>query len=93
MHSNRLAGILAVLCAMPSAALAQQQEEEIVVVGKYLLYGSGQCSQNTNAHHRCAAKPFQLITADQITLQGFTSIGDIINYTPRRKHITGRRPP
>ena len=81
MHSNRLAGILAVLCAMPSAALAQQQEEEITVIGKY-LYTDQVNALKTPTPIIDVPQSLSIITADQITLQGFTSVGDIINYTP-----------
>ena len=81
MYSNRLAAILAVLCAMPLAALAQQQEEEIIVIGKY-LYTDQVNALKTPTPIIDVPQSLSIITADQITLQGFTSIGDIINYTP-----------
>ena len=81
MYSNRLVGTLALLCAMPLAALAQQQEEEIIVIGKY-LYTDQVNALKTPTPIIDVPQSLSIITADQITLQGFTSIGDIINYTP-----------
>lgn len=81
MFSYRLAGVLAVLFAMPSAAHAQQQEEEITVIGKY-LYTDQVNALKTPTPIIDVPQSLSIVTADQITLQGFTSIGDIINYTP-----------
>ena len=81
MSSYRLAGVLAVLCAMPLAAHAQQQEEEIIVIGKY-LYTDQVNALKTPTPVIDVPQSLSIVTADQITLQGFTSIGDIINYTP-----------
>ena len=64
-----------------SAALAQQQEEEITVVGKY-LYTDQVNALKTPTPIIDVPQSLSIITADQITLQGFTSVGDIINYTP-----------
>ena len=81
MLSYRLVGILAVLFAMPLAAQAQQQEEEIIVIGKY-LYTDQVNALKTPTPIIDVPQSLSIVTADQITLQGFTSIGDIINYTP-----------
>lgn len=81
MFSYRLAGVLVVLCAMPLVAHAQQQEEEIIVIGKY-LYTDQVNALKTPTPVIDVPQSLSIITADQITLQGFTSIGDIINYTP-----------
>lgn len=81
MFSYRLVGFLVVLCAMPSAAHAQQQEEEITVIGKY-LYTDQVNALKTPTPIIDVPQSLSIVTADQITLQGFTSIGDIINYTP-----------
>ena len=81
MFSYRLLGLLAVLFAMPLAAYAQQQEEEIIVIGKY-LYTDQVNALKTPTPIIDVPQSLSIVTADQITLQGFTSIGDIINYTP-----------
>ena len=81
MFSYRLVGVLVVLCAMPLAAYAQQQEEEIIVIGKY-LYTDQVNALKTPTPIIDVPQSLSIVTADQITLQGFTSIGDIINYTP-----------
>ena len=81
MFNCRLAGVLAVLFAMPLAAHAQQQEEEIIVIGKY-LYTDQVNALKTPTPIIDVPQSLSIVTADQITLQGFTSIGDIINYTP-----------
>jgi len=85
MDSYRLAGLLAALCALPLAAHAQQQEEpepeEIVVVGKH-LYKDQVNALKTPTPIVDVPQSLSIVTADQIALQGFTSIGDIINYTP-----------
>ncbi len=81
MYNYRLVGVLVFLCAMPLAAHAQQQEEEIIVTGKY-LYTDQVNALKTPTPIIDVPQSLSIITADQITLQGFTSIGDIINYTP-----------
>ena len=82
MHNCRLAWVLAVLCAMPSAALAQEEDlQEIVVIGKY-LYTDQVNALKTPTPIIDVPQSLSIVTADHITLQGFTSIGDIINYTP-----------
>lgn len=81
MFSYRLVGFLVALCAMPLAAHAQQQEEEIIVIGKY-LYMDQVNALKTPTPIIDVPQSLSIVTADQITLQGFTSIGDIINYTP-----------
>ena len=81
MNSCRLVVFLVALCAMPLAMHAQQQEEEIIVTGKY-LYTDQVNALKTPTPVIDVPQSLSIITADQITLQGFTSIGDIINYTP-----------
>lgn len=82
MHTYRLAAVLVVLCAMPLAAHAQQEEgEEIIVIGKY-LYTDQVNALKTPTPIIDVPQSLSIVTTDQITLQGFTSIGDIINYTP-----------
>ena len=81
MYNYRLFGLLAVLIGLPFTALAQQQEEEIIVTGKY-LYTDQVNALKTPTPIIDVPQSLSIITADQITLQGFTSIGDIIDYTP-----------
>ena len=84
MNKYCLAGILAAHCALPLAAQAQQQEEEleeIIVVGRY-LYTDQVNALRTPTPIIDVPQSLSIITADQIALRGFASIGDIINYTP-----------
>ena len=72
------------LCAMPLAAHAQQQEEEVeevVVVGRY-LYSDQVNALRTPTPIIDVPQSLSIVTADQIALRGFTSIGDIVDYTP-----------
>lgn len=84
MNKHCLAGILAVHCALPLTARAQQQEpelQEITVVGRY-LYTDQVNALRTPTPIIDVPQSLSIITADQIALRGFTSIGDIINYAP-----------
>ncbi|MEM7705910.1 MAG: TonB-dependent siderophore receptor [Pseudomonadota bacterium] len=58
-----------------------EEVEELVVVGKY-LYSDEVNALKTPTPVLDVPQSLSIITADQITLQGFTSIGDIINYAP-----------
>lgn len=83
-YKSRTIPVLAALCAMPLAVQAQPQDEsleEIVVVGKY-LYTDQVNALRTPTPIIDVPQSLSIITADQITLQGFTSLGDIVNYTP-----------
>ncbi len=83
---SRLLGAAA-LCAtlLSSAAFAQDSEtytlDEIVVVSKY-LYTDRVNALKTPTPVIDVPQSLSIVTADQITQQGFTSIGDIIDYTP-----------
>ena len=81
MYQCRLAGVLVTLWVMPLATYAQQQEEEIIVTGKH-LYTDQVNALKTPTPVIDVPQSLSIVTADQITLQGFTSIGDLINYTP-----------
>jgi len=84
MEKYRLASFAVVMCAMSFGAHAQQQEEEleeIVVVGRY-LYSNQVNALRTPTPIVDVPQSLSIVTADQIALQGFTSIGDIVNYTP-----------
>ncbi len=80
----RLARVLPILWAIPAAAQAQQQAgelEEIVVLGRY-LYTDQVNALRTPTPIIDVPQSLSIITADQIRMQGFTSLGDIVNYTP-----------
>ncbi len=86
MKPSRLAGVAVILCALPlaSVAYAQQQEkelEEIVVVGRY-LYSDQVNALRTPTPIIDVPQSLSIVTADQIALRDFASIGDIVNYTP-----------
>ena len=84
MQTSRLAWVAAILCALPLAAHTQQhgeQLEEIVVVGRY-LYSDQVNALRTPTPIIDVPQSLSIITAEQITLQGFTSISDIVNYSP-----------
>ncbi len=79
-----LARALPILCVIPAAAQAQQQEaelEEIVVLGRY-LYTDQVNALRTPTPIIDVPQSLSIVTADQIRMQGFTSLGDIISYTP-----------
>lgn len=74
----------ALLAALSSNALAQTapvQEDEIIVTGQY-LYADTVNALKTPTPIINVPQSLSIFTAEQITDQGFTSIGDIINYTP-----------
>ncbi len=84
MGRCRFVVCLAVLCALAPFAQAEQQEstlEEIVVVAKY-LYADRVNALKTPTPILNVPQSLSIVTAEQIALQGFTSIGDIIDYTP-----------
>ncbi|MDJ0920957.1 MAG: TonB-dependent siderophore receptor [Henriciella sp.] len=56
-------------------------QETVVVVGQY-LYADQVNALKTPTPIIDVPQSLSIVTADQITQQGFTSIGDIINYTP-----------
>ena len=67
------------------AAFAEDSQanmlDEIVVVGKY-LYTDQVNALKTPTPVIDVPQSLSIVTSDQITQQGFTSIGDIIDYTP-----------
>ncbi len=80
----RLAWVLPILWAIPAAAQSQQQDgelEEIVVLGRY-LYTDQVNALRTPTPIIDVPQSLSIVTADQIRMQGFTSLGDIVNYTP-----------
>ncbi len=84
MNSYRWIVLLGTLSAIPFATQAQQGNqplEEIVVVGKY-LYTDRVNALKTPTPIVDVPQSLSIVTAEQIRLQGFTSIGDLIDYIP-----------
>ena len=83
----RLASLLAILCAFPLGTHAQQVDndhndiEEIVVVARH-LYTDRVNALKTPTPIIDVPQSLSIVTSDEITLQGFESIGDIVDYTP-----------
>ncbi|GAB5500587.1 MAG: TonB-dependent siderophore receptor PiuA [Pseudohongiellaceae bacterium] len=71
--------------SLAASAVAQDDDatlvEELVVRGQY-LYRDQVNALRTPTPIIDVPQSLSIITAEQITQQGFTSIGDIINYTP-----------
>lgn len=72
---------LAVAVPMANAQLSGDEIEEIVVRGQ-VLYRDQVNALRTPTPIIDVPQSLSIVTAEQITQQGFTSIGDIINYTP-----------
>ena len=76
------------------AAFAEDSQanmlDEIVVVGKY-LYTDQVNALKTPTPVIDVPQSLSIVTSDQITQQGFTSIGDIIDYTPGVNSSQGER--
>lgn len=77
--------IVATAAIAPVFGMAQQDEmltlEEIVSEGRY-LYSDQINALKTPTPIIDVPQSLSILTSEQITQQGFTSIGDIINYTP-----------
>ena len=73
----------ALLAVFSQTAIAQTSanEDEIIVRGQY-LYSDQINALKTPTPIIDVPQSLSIITSEQITQQGFTSIGDIINYTP-----------
>ncbi len=71
--------------ALTSSAFAQdgtgEEEDEIIVRGKY-LHADQMTALKSPTPIIDVPQSLSIVTADQITNQGFDSISDIINYTP-----------
>lgn len=83
---SRLLGAAALSATLLApAAFAEDSQaymlDEIVVVGKY-LYTDQVNALKTPTPVIDVPQSLSIVTSDQITQQGFTSIGDIIDYTP-----------
>ena len=80
-----LAVAMGALFAMPLAAHGQQDDsgeiDEIVVIGRYLQADQINALR-TPTPILDVPQSLSIVTADQIALQGFASIGDIIDYIP-----------
>ena len=72
---------LAVAVPMANAQSSGDEIEEIVVRGQ-VLYRDQVNALRTPTPIIDVPQSLSIVTAEQITQQGFTSIGDIINYTP-----------
>jgi len=75
---------VAVLALATSPAVAQSSDdeiEEIVVKGQYLFRDQVNALR-TPTPIIDVPQSLSIFTADQIAERGFTSVGDIINYTP-----------
>ena len=65
---------------IPNIALAAEVEDEIVVVGQY-LYTDQVNALKAPTPIIDVPQSLSIVTADEITKRGFTSVGQIINYT------------
>ena len=88
MNRHLLSTGLLFLCACAPFAHAEQQDlqqdfalEEIVVVAKH-LYADRINALKTPTPILDVPQSLSIVTAEQIAVQGFTSIGDIVDYTP-----------
>ena len=83
--SFRLFGVSALSLAMAApysnAQSSGEEIEEIVVLGRFLFRDQVNALR-TPTPIIDVPQSLSIVTAEQITQQGFTSIGDIINYTP-----------
>jgi len=81
MNKNRVAAFIAALLISNSVSAQDEKDiEEIRVEGKYLSSNEVN-SVKTPTPIIDVPQSLSIITADQITEQGITSIGDIIDYT------------
>ena len=86
MPKFSLGSVLFALCAVSLTTYAQQEEEskeleEVKVIGRY-LYTDQVMALKTPTPILDVPQSLSVITADQIELQGFTSLGEIVDYTP-----------
>ena len=80
-------GAIAIVAAIQAVAWGQNQQDEIVTLDEYVAVGRYLHTDQVNALR--TPKPvldvpqsLSIFTADLIILQGFTSLSDIVNYTP-----------
>ena len=77
-------GAITILALLQAAAWGQDEVvtlDEFVAVGRY-LYTDQVNALRTPTPVIDVPQSLSIVTADRITLQGFTSLGDIVNYTP-----------
>ncbi len=78
----RLAGAASIAALMAAASAAHAEaKDEIIVIGR-VLYTDQVNALKAPTPIIDVPQSLSIVTADQITQQGFTSIGEIINYTP-----------
>lgn len=82
MNKTAIASLLLAL-SISTTAVAQQSKdiEELIVEGKYLSTEQAN-SVKTPTPIIDVPQSLSIVSAEQITEQGFTSVGDIIDYTP-----------
>ena len=78
---TRISAVSLLVLVAPLAAADTQEMEEIVVKGQY-LYSDEVNALRTPTPIIDVPQSLSIMTADQITQRGFTSIGEIIDYTP-----------
>ena len=86
MSRYSLASVVLILCSVPLTTYAQDQEEsetleEVKVIGRY-LYTDQVMALKTPTPILDVPQSLSIVTADQMELQGFSSLGDIVDYTP-----------
>lgn len=84
MQVFRSLATLVAICAMTLAVHAQDTEEpaeEIIVVGEY-LYTDQVNALKSPTPIIDVPQSLSIIPAEEIGLRGYTSLGDIVNYTP-----------
>lgn len=69
------------LLSSPVIANENKAKEEVLVTGKY-LYNDQMNALKTPTPIIDVPQSLSIVTAEQIKIQGFTSVGDIIDYTP-----------
>ena len=80
-NSGRSLLAAAISLATASGALAEKKYEEIIVKGQYLSINEV-TAVKTPTPIIDVPQSLSIVTAEQMQQQGFTSVGDIINYTP-----------
>ena len=84
MSTFRSFATFVAICAIPLAIYAQdteEPEEEIIVVGEY-LYTDQVNALKSPTPIIDVPQSLSIITSEQIAQRGYTSLGDIVNYTP-----------
>ena len=79
---GRISAVSLTLTATAAYAQSGGEEVEEIVVRGQVLYSDRVNALRTPTPIIDVPQSLSIITAEQITQQGFTSVGDIINYTP-----------